>query len=536
MGEVIGPGVFTLRTSLIGRELQRRKSLMDWFLSQWPGPVKGFKRAIFSGFTTLETTRIVQLVLEKGPDEGGLWHVSSEPVDKYTLLRMIKQEFGFDIEIKPDENVVIDRSLNSARFREQFNYSPPSWKEMIADYFTHVQNAPAGLYEPYGKKRNEDAVAPETRDNASRKKTSTMPARARKSDYLSGKTVLVTGGTGSMGRTFVHRTLSGEMGVPKKVIVFSRDEAKQHAMRMAYQNRIAATDETIYDNFRNTLEFRIGDLRSYADVCAAVKDADIVINAAAMKQVPSCEYFPVQAVSTNCLGAENIVRAVRENGYGVQTVVGISTDKACKPVNAMGMTKALQERIFISANLSCPDTRFIAVRYGNVLASRGSVIPLFHEQIRNGGPVTITVPEMTRFLMSIDQAVDTVFAALEDAKRGEIYIPIAPAATVLNTARAMIGERDIPIKVIGVRPGEKMHEILISEEESSRSIGRGDYFVIQPMLPELKGGQARSSKVPGHEFSSADTVLDPEGTRSLLAKHGLLGDTALRNVFGEMVA
>ena len=156
-------------------------------------------------------------------------------------------------------------------------------------------------------------------------------------------------------------------------------------MRMAYMNRKVTTDEIIYRNFQELLEFRIGDVRSYADVCSALRDADIVANAAALKQVPTCEYFPVQAVATNCLGPENIVRAIRENSFPVEAVIGISTDKACKPINVMGMTKAIQERIFISANILIPGTRFICVRYGNVLASRGSVIPLFHHQIRLGG-------------------------------------------------------------------------------------------------------------------------------------------------------
>src|SRR3990172_405690 len=254
-----------------------------------------------------------------------------------------------------------------------------------------------------------------------------------------GKTILVTGGTGSMGKTFVHRALSGGLGTPKKIIVLSRDEAKQHDMRMSYLHKLVATDEVIYRNFMNVLEFRIGDVRNYADVCAAIKSADIVVNAAALKQVPVCEYFPNQAVLTNCNGAANIVRAIEENDYPVETVVAISTDKAAKPVNVMGMTKSIQERIFTAANILNPNTRFICVRYGNVLASRGSVIPLFHDQIRNGGPVTVTVPGMTRFLLSLDQAVDTVFTAIREAKPGETYVPNAPSATVENIAKALIG-------------------------------------------------------------------------------------------------
>ena len=339
---------------------------------------------------------------------------------------------------------------------------------------------------------------------------------------LRDKTILVTGGTGSMGKTFVRRVLTGKLGTPKKVIVFSRDEAKQHEMRMEYLHRAVTTDEVIFNNFKNVLEFRIGDVRDYADVCSALRDADIVVNGAALKQVPTCEYFPMQAIATNCVGAANIVRAIEENGYPVETVVAISTDKACKPVNVMGMSKSLQERIFIAANVLSRKTRFICVRYGNVLASRGSVIPLFHDQIRNGGPVTITVPGMTRFLLSLDQAVDTVFAALRDARAGETYVPNAPSATVENIAKALIGRRAVEIKVIGIRPGEKMHEIMVSEEEAHHCVRRGDYYAILPMLPELRSDGAAEANALKGEFSSADTVLDKEATRKLLEKHKLV--------------
>lgn len=339
---------------------------------------------------------------------------------------------------------------------------------------------------------------------------------------LKDKTILVTGGTGSMGRTFVRRVLSGEQGTPRKIIVFSRDEAKQHEMRMAYLHRAEATDEVIFRNFMSVLEFRIGDVRSYAEVCAAVRDADIVVNAAALKQVPTCEYFPEQAVLTNCLGPANIARAITENRCRVDSVVSISTDKACKPVNVMGMTKSIQERIFIAANVLNPGTRFVCVRYGNVLASRGSVIPLFLDQIRNGGPVTLTVPAMTRFLLSLDQAVDTVFAALAQAKRGETYVPRAPSATVENIAKTLIGTRGVATKVIGIRPGEKMHEIMVSEEEANHCVRRGDYYAILPMLPELRAGGAEEPNALTGEFSSADTVLDLKATAALLRKHKLM--------------
>ncbi len=336
-----------------------------------------------------------------------------------------------------------------------------------------------------------------------------------------GKRILVTGGTGSMGKTFVHRVLSGELGIPKKVVVLSRDEAKQHDMRMAYLHRSVTTDEVIFNNFKNVLEFRIGDVRDHGDICSAVKDADIVVNAAALKQVPTCEYFPGQAIMTNCLGAHNIVRAIEENGYPVQTVVGISTDKACKPVNVMGMTKSLQERILIAANVLNPKNRFICVRYGNVLASRGSVIPLFHDQIRQGGPVTITAPEMTRFLLTLEDAVDTVFAALKNAKPGETYIPIAPSASVVNIAKALIGKRRVPIEVTGIRPGEKLHEILVSEEEVHHCIKRGRYYVIRPMLPELRGKAGKKPRVLKKEYSSGDEVLNLPETVQLLKRNRL---------------
>jgi UDP-glucose 4-epimerase len=336
------------------------------------------------------------------------------------------------------------------------------------------------------------------------------------------KTILVTGGTGSMGKTFVHRILSGRDFMPKKLIVFSRDEAKQHDMRMSYYNKKVATEEIIYENFLKLLEFRIGDVRNYADVCLAIKDADIVVNAAALKQVPTCEYFPVQALSTNCIGAANIVRAIQENNYKVDTVIGISTDKACKPINVMGMTKSLQERIFISANILAPNTRFICVRYGNVLASRGSVIPLFHEQIKNGGPLTITDNEMTRFLLSLNNAVDTVIAAINNAGRGEIFIPKVPSANMLNIAKVLIGNRDIKIKIIGVRPGEKTHEILVSEEEIHHCIDKGDYYAILPMLPELQSSRAQIINVLKKELCSSDFMLDLKQTKSLLKKNKLM--------------
>ncbi|TLY34613.1 MAG: NAD-dependent epimerase/dehydratase family protein [Nitrospirae bacterium] len=338
---------------------------------------------------------------------------------------------------------------------------------------------------------------------------------------LDGKCVLITGGTGSLGKALTKRILTKELGTPRKIIIFSRDEAKQHAMRMEYQHRRVATDEVIYHNFEEMLEFRIGDVRDYHSVASAVQGADVIFNAAALKQVPSCEYFPYEAVRTNVEGPENIVRVIRELKVPVETVVGVSTDKACKPVNVMGMTKAIQERIFLSANITCPNTRFVCVRYGNVLASRGSVIPLFHDQIRHGGPVTITTEEMTRFLLSLDDAVDVIFGALSAARRGETFIPKAPAARVLDIARALIGHRPIEVKMVGIRPGEKIHEILISEEECHRSADRGQFYSIRPILPELDVEADMKPAFQG-EYSSALNLLSPQETQELLSRHALL--------------
>jgi UDP-glucose 4-epimerase len=343
---------------------------------------------------------------------------------------------------------------------------------------------------------------------------------------LTDKRIVVTGGTGSLGKVLVRRLLSGELGRPKQIIVYSRDEAKQHAMRLMYQQRRYATDEVIYRNVEQVLQFQIGDVRDLHRLTAVLRQADVVLNAAALKQVPTCEYFPFEAVQTNIGGAENIVRAIREHHLPVETVVGISTDKACKPVNVMGMTKAIQERIVICANLDCPETRLICVRYGNVLASRGSVIPLFLDQIRRGGPVTITTAEMTRFLLSLEEAVDTIFAALKQAKRGETYIPRVPSAKVVDIAKVMIGPRPIQTTVSGIRPGEKVHEILVSEEEAHRTIERNGYYVILPVLPELRS--SKEIKRPlGREFSSADNLMTAAQLVELLNKHGLTVDGAV---------
>ncbi len=350
---------------------------------------------------------------------------------------------------------------------------------------------------------------------------------------LTDKRILITGGTGSLGKVLVRRLLSGELGTLSKIIVFSRDEAKQHVMRTEYMNRTSATDEVIYQNYKELLEFRIGDVRDFHSLASVLMDVDVVFNAAALKQVPTCEYFPYQAVMTNILGPENIVRAIQEHKLSVETVVGISTDKAAKPVNVMGMTKAIQERIFLQANMRCPSTRFVCVRYGNVLASRGSVIPLFHDQISNGGPVTITTLDMTRFLLSLNQAVDTVFAAVRDAQRGETYIPRVPSARVTDLADILIGDRPVKTIITGIRPGEKVHEILVSEEECHRTVDRGSYYAILPMLPEVRSTLVFTPALQD-EYSSADNLMSRADLVKLLHQYNLmLEDNLIRN--GELL-
>jgi len=332
---------------------------------------------------------------------------------------------------------------------------------------------------------------------------------------VEGKNVLVTGGTGSLGQAVVRRLLTNELGTPARITVLSRDEAKQHDMRLSYLHRRDATDDVIYRNFRELLRFRIGDMRDYTSVLQAVRDAHVVVHAAALKQVPTCEYFPFEAVRTNLMGAENLIRAIRENDTKVERVVGISTDKACKPINVMGMTKAVMERMLVQANLECSACVFACVRYGNVVASRGSVLPVFLDQIRQGGPLTVTLKEMTRFLLTLDHAVDTVFAALRTAGRGETFVPRAPAAFVEDIAVVLRGDRQIPIVYTGIRPGEKIHEIMVSEEECYRTIERDGYYVILPMLPELSSNHLQSPVLEG-EYCSSHVTLDQSSLREFL--------------------
>ena len=340
--------------------------------------------------------------------------------------------------------------------------------------------------------------------------------------YLDKKRILITGGTGSLGKVLTRRILSGQLGTPQSVVVFSRDEAKQHEMRMEYLNRRFVTEDVMYHNFERTLQFKIGDVRDFHSVAQALTNVDIVFNAAALKQVPACEYFPYEAVRTNIEGAENIVRAIKELRLNIETVVAISTDKACKPTNVMGMTKAIQERIFLTANIDCPKTRFVAVRYGNVLASRGSVVPLFLDQIEAGGPITLTDKKMTRFLLTLDQAVDTVFEAMQFAEAGETYIPKIKAALIVDVVNALVGKKKIEVKETGVRPGEKLHEVLVSQEESLRTISRGDYFAIKSILPEVSKPVSPES-FEFDELSSEHFLMTSKEVQTFLDKN-LSGD------------
>ena len=336
-------------------------------------------------------------------------------------------------------------------------------------------------------------------------------------NVFEGKHVLVTGGTGSLGSHMVHRLLAGTDGRPSRVTVFSRDEAKQHELRLALRHGGRQTDEVIYHDAEELVRFRVGDIRDERSVRRALEGVDLVVHAAAMKQVPTCEYAPWEAVRTNVEGAAVLVEEVRSAGT-VEAVVGVSTDKACLPVNVMGMTKALMERILIEANLGAGDTRFVCVRYGNVIASRGSVIPLLHDQLARGGPLTLTDPGMTRFFLTLDAACDTVGAALQHGRGGEVWVPRVGAAHMVDVIDAVRAGAEVPVEVTGIRPGEKMHEQLVSEEEALRSVVHEGYAVIQPLVPEL---EARAAPSLGGVWTSAATDLDTTALTDLLREAGV---------------
>lgn len=278
---------------------------------------------------------------------------------------------------------------------------------------------------------------------------------------FNGKTLLITGGTGSFGNAVLKRFLSTDIN---EIRIFSRDEKKQHDMRMDFQNK--------------KIKFYIGDIRDYESVFYALNGVDYVFHAAALKQVPSCEFYPVEAVKTNVMGTENLLNAaIAQN---VSKVICLSTDKAVYPINAMGISKAMMEKVMVAKSRVSGKTVLVGTRYGNVMASRGSVIPLFHEQILQQKPITITNPEMTRFMMSLDDAVELVLYAFINGNSGDIFIQKAPASTIGELANALklIYKSDSPVNIIGTRHSEKLFETLLSREEMINAEDLGDYFRI----------------------------------------------------------
>lgn len=324
---------------------------------------------------------------------------------------------------------------------------------------------------------------------------------------FSNKTLLITGGTGSFGNAVLRRFLDSDL---REIRILSRDEKKQDDMRKRYNHP--------------KLKFYIGDVRDYQSVINAMRGVDYVYHAAALKQVPSCEFYPLEAVKTNVLGTENVLEAAIN--CGVQRVVCLSTDKAVYPINAMGISKAMMEKVIVAKSRSSGDTVICATRYGNVMASRGSVIPLFTNQIRAGQPLTITDPNMTRFMMTLDDAVDLVLYAFEHGLQGEIFVQKAPAATIETLARALTDLLGVPehkINVIGTRHGEKLFEALLSREEMVAAQDLGGYYRVPPDLRDLnygkfvEEGEVRISEAV--EYTSHNTTrLDVADMKALLMK------------------
>jgi UDP-glucose 4-epimerase len=329
---------------------------------------------------------------------------------------------------------------------------------------------------------------------------------------FTNKTLLITGGTGSFGNAVLERFLDTNI---KEIRIFSRDEKKQDDMRQLYRN--------------DKIKYYIGDTRDKRSLDSAMRGADYVFQAAALKQVPSCEFFPMEAVRTNVMGCENVLDSALENG--VKNVIVLSTDKAVYPINAMGMSKALSEKVMVakSRNLVGSGTTFCGTRYGNVMASRGSVIPLFIDQIKKGEPITITDPNMTRFMMTLQDAVTLVIYAFEHGENGDIFVQKAPAATIEVLAKALIelyGSKS-EIKVIGTRHGEKLYETLVNREEMAKATDMGDYYRIPADNRDLNygkfftEGESKVSEVD--DYTSHNTErLDIEGTKKLLLKLDLI--------------
>jgi UDP-N-acetylglucosamine 4,6-dehydratase len=334
------------------------------------------------------------------------------------------------------------------------------------------------------------------------------------------KSLLITGGTGSFGNAVLQRFLHSDIA---EIRIFSRDEKKQDDMRKQYKSDI--------------LKFYIGDVRDYLSVLNAVRGVDFIYHAAALKQVPSCEFHPLEAVKTNVLGTENVLEAAIN--CGVQRVVCLSTDKAVYPINAMGISKAMMEKVAVAKSRSSGSTVINVTRYGNVMASRGSVIPLFAQQIRAGQPLSITDPNMTRFMMTLDDAVDLVLFAFEHGKPGEVFVQKAPAATIETLAQALtglLGVPDHPVNVIGTRHGEKLYEALLSREEMVAAEDLGGYYRVPPDLRDLnyvkyvEQGEVKISEAT--DYNSHNSVrLDMAGMQALLMKLRFMQAT----VRGELV-
>ncbi|MBU3602779.1 polysaccharide biosynthesis protein [Polynucleobacter sp. AM-25C3] len=324
---------------------------------------------------------------------------------------------------------------------------------------------------------------------------------------FSNSTLLITGGTGSFGNAVLRKFLDSSLS---EIRIFSRDEKKQDDMRKKYQT--------------NKLKFYMGDVRDLQSVTNAMRGVNFVFHAAALKQVPSCEFHPLEAVKTNVLGTENVLEAAIN--CGVDRVVCLSTDKAVYPINAMGISKAMMEKVMVAKSRCSDKTVICGTRYGNVMASRGSVIPLFIDQIRAGTPITITDPLMTRFMMTLDDAVDLVLHAFEHGNPGDIFVQKAPAATIETLAIALtelLGRSDHAIRVIGTRHGEKLYEALLSREERVASEDMGNYYRIPPDLRDLnygkfiEEGEAKISHA--EDYNSHNTTrLDVEGMKKLLNK------------------
>jgi len=334
------------------------------------------------------------------------------------------------------------------------------------------------------------------------------------------KILLITGGTGSFGNAILRRFLDSDL---KEIRIFSRDEKKQDDMRKAYNSP--------------KLKFYIGDVRDYQSILNAVRGVDYIYHAAALKQVPSCEFHPMEAVKTNVLGTENVLEAAIISG--VKRVVCLSTDKAVYPINAMGVSKAMMEKVIVAKSRSSNDTVICATRYGNVMASRGSVIPLFTHQIRAGQAITLTDGSMTRFMMTLDDAVDLVLYAFEHGNPGEIFVQKAPAATIETLATALtglLGVPDHPVNTIGTRHGEKLFEVLLSREEMVAAEDLGGYYRVPPDLRDLnygkyvERGQIEISQ--SVEYNSHNTTrLDVPGMQEMLMKLRFMQAT----INGEMI-